>query len=145
MGVKVLQCFPWYKRCKDKGKGRDCLPKEVPSIEAEPQFVPSTYASDGAGGGVVYFSHKARVAYRHRMEGNVIDTTYWAPNLQPLLQKHPSKTVCSEASLSYNRQYPSSSMIVSGQKNTKMMVKNKMVRKLFLFVFEELSSAEGLR
>lgn len=76
MGVKVLQCFPWYKRCKDKVKGRDCLPKEVPSIETEPQFAQSTYASDGAGGGVVYFSHKARVAYRHQMEGNIIDTTY---------------------------------------------------------------------
>ncbi|XP_034149453.1 uncharacterized protein si:ch211-237l4.6 [Esox lucius] len=75
MGVKVLQCFPWYRRCKDRGKARHCPPKAFPCIETEPPFAPTSHASDDAGG-VVYFSHKARVAYRHQMEGNVIDATY---------------------------------------------------------------------
>lgn len=26
MGKKVLQCFPWYKRGKDRSKGRLCPP-----------------------------------------------------------------------------------------------------------------------
>ncbi|KAJ7996571.1 hypothetical protein DPEC_G00238450 [Dallia pectoralis] len=84
MSEKVFQCFPWYKRCKDRGKARHCPAKAcqnascsfpIPSIETAPQFAPTSHAGDEAGG-VVYISHKARVAYRHQMDGNVIDTTY---------------------------------------------------------------------
>jgi hypothetical protein len=27
MGVKVLQCFPFYRRCKERCKGRKCPPE----------------------------------------------------------------------------------------------------------------------
>ncbi|XP_055064591.1 uncharacterized protein [Misgurnus anguillicaudatus] len=78
MGKKVLQCFPWYKRGKDRGKGRLCPPPAVPSVEVQPVFstkVSWGYDGDESTTHPVYFSHKARVAYRHQMDGNIIDAT----------------------------------------------------------------------
>ncbi|KAI4902863.1 hypothetical protein NFI96_019975 [Prochilodus magdalenae] len=78
MGKKVLQCFPWYRRCKDRGTGRLCPPQAVPSAEVKPAFSPSIpWGYDGESGRTrpVYFSHKARVTYRHQMDGNIIDAT----------------------------------------------------------------------
>ncbi|CAM4730162.1 hypothetical protein R3I93_021299 [Phoxinus phoxinus] len=78
MGKKVLQCFPWYKRCKDRGKGRLCPPPPVPSVEVQPGFSPTVswgYDGEESATHPVYFSHKARVVYRHQMDGNIIDAT----------------------------------------------------------------------
>ncbi|XP_048093784.1 uncharacterized protein si:ch211-237l4.6 isoform X1 [Alosa alosa] len=80
MGVKVLQCFPFYRHGKGRGKGRLCPPSAVPSGEVKPEFSSSSWACDSEGGGSgsvrrVYLSQKARISYRHQMD-NVIDATY---------------------------------------------------------------------
>ncbi|KAG9346629.1 hypothetical protein JZ751_006940 [Albula glossodonta] len=84
MGVKVLQCFPWYRRCKERGKGRQSLQETVPPGEVKPRL--SSTASwgsegevgSGVGGSQVYFSQKARVSFRHQMDSNInaVDATY---------------------------------------------------------------------
>ncbi|XP_042564410.1 uncharacterized protein si:ch211-237l4.6 [Clupea harengus] len=78
MGVKVLQCFPFYRHGKGRGKGRLGPPPAVPSGEVKPEFSSASWVCDTEGGGVrqVYLSQKARISYRHQMEGNIIDTTY---------------------------------------------------------------------
>ncbi|KAA0703912.1 hypothetical protein E1301_Tti000444 [Triplophysa tibetana] len=78
MGKKVLQCFPWYKRGKDRSKGGLCPTQAVPSVEVQPGVPPTvSWGYDGVESSArpVYFSHKARVAYRHQMDGNIIDAT----------------------------------------------------------------------
>ncbi|XP_048034117.1 uncharacterized protein si:ch211-237l4.6 [Megalobrama amblycephala] len=50
----------------------------VPSVEVQPGFSPTvSWGYDGEESAVrpVYFSHKARVVYRHQMDGNIIDAT----------------------------------------------------------------------
>ncbi|XP_036404927.1 uncharacterized protein si:ch211-237l4.6 [Megalops cyprinoides] len=84
MGVKVLQCFPWYRRCKERGKGRQCPQEAVSSDEVQPRLSSTaSWGSEGesgssVGGSQVYFSHKARVSFRHQMDSNInaIDATY---------------------------------------------------------------------
>ncbi|KAJ8282865.1 hypothetical protein COCON_G00053840 [Conger conger] len=82
MGVKVLQCFPWYRRCKERSKGRQSLKEAAPSREAPHPRLSSTasWGSEGeVGSGTgVYFSQKARVSFRHQMDSNInaIDATY---------------------------------------------------------------------
>ncbi|KAG5261347.1 hypothetical protein AALO_G00302960 [Alosa alosa] len=84
MGVKVLQCFPFYRRCKERCKGRQCPPESV-SSESEMKPRLSSTASWGSesesyspGGAQVYFSHKARLSFRHQMDSNInaVDATY---------------------------------------------------------------------
>ncbi|KAJ8389328.1 hypothetical protein AAFF_G00121930 [Aldrovandia affinis] len=84
MGVKVLQCFPWYRRCKERGKSRQSLQEEAPSVEVQPRLSSTaSWGSEGEGGGSlggaqVYFSHKARLSFRHQMDSNInaVDATY---------------------------------------------------------------------
>ncbi|KAL2094550.1 hypothetical protein ACEWY4_009269 [Coilia grayii] len=79
MGVKVLQCFPFYRHGKEHRKGRLCPPQAVPSVEMKPEFSCNSWACDSEGDGGtrrVYYSQKARISYRHQMEGHVIDATY---------------------------------------------------------------------
>ncbi|KAG5853294.1 uncharacterized protein C17orf114 [Anguilla rostrata] len=81
MGVKVLQCFPWYRRCKERNKGRQSLPEAAPVRETKPRLSSSaSWGSEGeVGSGTgVYFSQKARVSFRHQMDSNInaIDATY---------------------------------------------------------------------
>ncbi|NP_001028263.1 uncharacterized protein LOC446130 [Danio rerio] len=50
----------------------------VPSVEVPPVFSPTvSWGYDGVESVThpVYFSHKARVVYRHQMDGNIIDAT----------------------------------------------------------------------
>ncbi|XP_056592025.1 uncharacterized protein si:ch211-237l4.6 [Triplophysa dalaica] len=50
----------------------------VPSVEVQPGVPPTvSWGYDGVESTArpVYFSHKARVAYRHQMDGNIIDAT----------------------------------------------------------------------
>ncbi|XP_063058540.1 uncharacterized protein si:ch211-237l4.6 [Engraulis encrasicolus] len=81
MGVKVLQCFPFYRQGKDRRKGRLCPPQAVPSVDLKQEFSTTSWSCDSEGGGGgstcrVYFPQKARISYRHQMEGHVIDATY---------------------------------------------------------------------
>ncbi|KAI4900437.1 hypothetical protein NFI96_033085 [Prochilodus magdalenae] len=87
MGVKVLLCFPFYRRCKDKCKNRQCPPETETAISSEepkPRLSSTTsMGSEGdsgssLGGPQVYFSQKARVSFRHQMDSNInaVDATY---------------------------------------------------------------------
>ncbi|KAL2078979.1 hypothetical protein ACEWY4_024723 [Coilia grayii] len=83
MGVKMLQCFPFYRRCKERCKARQCPPESVSNEELKPRL--SSTASLGSegescspGGSQVYFSSKARLSFRHQMDSNInaVDATY---------------------------------------------------------------------
>ncbi|KAG9274426.1 hypothetical protein AMEX_G11341 [Astyanax mexicanus] len=87
MGVKVLLCFPFYRRCKDKCKSRHCPPEtevESPSEEPKQRLSSTTSTSSegdsgsSLGGPQVYYSQKARVSFRHQMDSNIhaVDATY---------------------------------------------------------------------
>ncbi|KAK6323283.1 hypothetical protein J4Q44_G00056220 [Coregonus suidteri] len=88
MGVKVLQCFSWYRRCKERCKAKQCPPPAVPREEMKPPKVPVVYGvvwdSQGEGGShsslsgsQIYFSSKARLSFRHQMDSNfnAVDAT----------------------------------------------------------------------
>ncbi|KAF7664274.1 hypothetical protein LDENG_00182940 [Lucifuga dentata] len=85
MGVKMLQCFPFYRRCKERCKGRQCPPASVPIEEMKPRLSSTTSwgsDSEGAGslsrGSQIYFSTKARLSFRHQLDSNInaVDATY---------------------------------------------------------------------
>ncbi|XP_040925489.2 uncharacterized protein si:ch211-237l4.6, partial [Betta splendens] len=83
MGVKMLQCFPFYRRSKERCKSRQCPPEAVPTEETKPRLSSTTSwgsDSDGAGsrGSQVYFSTKARLSFRHQLDSNInaVDATY---------------------------------------------------------------------
>ncbi|KAM4611982.1 uncharacterized protein C17orf114 isoform 1-T2 [Polymixia lowei] len=85
MGVKVLQCFPFYRRCKERCKGRQCPPAAVPIEEMKPRLSSTTsWSSDSEGvgslsrGSQIYFSTKARLSFRHQLDSNInaVDATY---------------------------------------------------------------------
>ncbi|KAM9834127.1 uncharacterized protein C17orf114 [Syngnathus typhle] len=76
MGVKMLQCFPFYKHCKER-----CKSKGFPSVTEERNLrvaSSTSCGSDGlARGPHVYFSSKARMSFRHQLDSNVnaVDAT----------------------------------------------------------------------
>ncbi|XP_068164686.1 uncharacterized protein si:ch211-237l4.6 [Antennarius striatus] len=88
MGVKMLQCFPFYRRCKERCKSRQCPPVTIPSDpieERKPRLHSTTsWSSDSEGGGglsrdsQIYFSSKARLSFRHQLDSNInaVDATY---------------------------------------------------------------------
>ncbi|XP_062239717.1 uncharacterized protein C17orf114 isoform X1 [Platichthys flesus] len=85
MGVKMLQCFPFYRRCKERCKSRQCPPATVPIEEMKPRLSSTTSCgsdSEGAGGlsrgSQIYFSTKARLSFRHQLDSNInaVDATY---------------------------------------------------------------------
>ncbi|KAK7171056.1 hypothetical protein R3I94_001076 [Phoxinus phoxinus] len=84
MGVKMLQCFPFYRRCKERCK-RQCPPETVvASEELKPRLSSTTsWGSEGDSASSptcpqAYFSHKARLSLRHQMDSNInaVDATY---------------------------------------------------------------------
>uniref|UniRef100_A0A3Q2Z0W1 Si:dkey-85k7.7 n=1 Tax=Hippocampus comes TaxID=109280 RepID=A0A3Q2Z0W1_HIPCM len=69
MGVKMLQCFPFYRHCKER-----CKNKGFPTAAERNLRVASSasWGSDGlARGSHVYFSSKARMSFRHQLDSNV--------------------------------------------------------------------------
>ncbi|XP_068130033.1 uncharacterized protein C17orf114 homolog [Hyperolius riggenbachi] len=82
MGVKILQCFPWYGRRKDKKKAT-AEEAETPPPAPEPEK-PRLQSTNSGGSDSefqphrAYFSGKARVSFRHEMDStmNAIDSTY---------------------------------------------------------------------
>ncbi|XP_061768598.1 uncharacterized protein C17orf114-like [Nerophis ophidion] len=85
MGVKMLQCCPFYRHCKERCKSKPCPPAEVAKEEMKPRLASSTsWGSDSEGvgslgrGSHVYFSSKARLSFRHQLDSNVnaVDATY---------------------------------------------------------------------
>ncbi|KAF1380674.1 hypothetical protein PFLUV_G00166330 [Perca fluviatilis] len=91
MGVKMLQCFPFYRRCKERCKSRQCPPAasgeqlHIPIEEMKPRLCSTTSCgsdSEAAGslsrGSQIYFSTKARLSFRHQLDSNInaVDTTY---------------------------------------------------------------------
>ncbi|KAJ3585507.1 hypothetical protein NHX12_014226 [Muraenolepis orangiensis] len=82
MGVKVLECFPFYKLCKERCKGRKCPPVAAPVEDPKPRLCSTTSHDSNDGGSSrssqVYFSTKARLSFRHQLESNVhaVDATY---------------------------------------------------------------------
>ncbi|MCI4377295.1 hypothetical protein PGIGA_G00201810 [Pangasianodon gigas] len=87
MGVKVLLCFPFYRRCKERCKDRECPPETEPAVpKAEPKPRPCSTTStvsecdsgSNLGSPQAYFSQKARLSFRHQMDSNfnAIDATY---------------------------------------------------------------------
>ncbi|XP_064787580.1 uncharacterized protein C17orf114-like [Oncorhynchus masou masou] len=83
MGVKVLQCFPWYRRCKERCKAKQCPPSAVPSEEMKPRLSSTVScgsegeSSSSLSGSQIYFSTKARLSFRHQMDSNfnAVDAT----------------------------------------------------------------------
>ncbi|XP_042566340.1 uncharacterized protein C17orf114-like [Clupea harengus] len=82
MGVKVLQCFPFYRRCKERCKGRQCPPESVSNEELKPRLSSTaSWSSEGESyspsSNQVYFSHKARLSFRHQLDSNInaVDAT----------------------------------------------------------------------
>ncbi|XP_045081788.1 uncharacterized protein C17orf114-like [Coregonus clupeaformis] len=83
MGVKVLQCFSWYRRCKERCKAKQCPPPAVPREEMKPRLSSTvSCGSQGEGGSSlsgsqIYFSSKARLSFRHQMDSNfnAVDAT----------------------------------------------------------------------
>ncbi|KAK2863065.1 hypothetical protein Q5P01_002598 [Channa striata] len=85
MGVKMLQCFPFYRRSKERCKSRQCPPEAVPTEETKPRLSSTTsWGSDSEGtgslsrGSQIYFSTKARLSFRHQLDSNInaVDATY---------------------------------------------------------------------
>ncbi|CAL8377768.1 unnamed protein product [Boreogadus saida] len=80
MGVKVLQCFPFYRRCKERCKGRKCPPEAAPDEDMKPRLCSTTSCGSqgSAPGPQVYFSTKARLSFRHQLDSNInaVDATY---------------------------------------------------------------------
>ncbi|XP_066578542.1 uncharacterized protein C17orf114 isoform X2 [Amia ocellicauda] len=88
MGVKVLQCFPWYRRCKDKERGEEAQTDPSQTDTATPPAgktrlcSTTSSGSEGehstSGGEKGFFSCKARVSFRHEMDSTLsaIDATY---------------------------------------------------------------------
>ncbi|KAM9501426.1 uncharacterized protein C17orf114-like [Clarias gariepinus] len=84
MGVKVLLCFPFYRRCKERCKDKECPPETepaVPKVEPKQRLCSTTSISsecDSVGSPQAYFSQKARLSFRHQMDSNfnAIDATY---------------------------------------------------------------------
>ncbi|KAL0970216.1 hypothetical protein UPYG_G00238820 [Umbra pygmaea] len=86
MGVNVLQCFPWYRRCKERCRAKQCPPPADPTPpvsreEIKPRLSSSaSMCSEGASslnGSQIYFSTKARLSFRHQMDSNfnAVDAT----------------------------------------------------------------------
>ncbi|KAG7498115.1 hypothetical protein JOB18_049145 [Solea senegalensis] len=83
MGVKMLQCFPFYRRCKERCKSRQCPQDTVPIEEMKPRLSSTTsWGSDSEGSGSLtrgpcYFSTKARLSFRHQLDSNLnaVDAT----------------------------------------------------------------------
>ncbi|KAM8880928.1 uncharacterized protein C17orf114 [Synchiropus picturatus] len=85
MGVKMLQCFPFYRRSKERCKGRQSPPVAVSVQDRKPRLASTTsWGSDNEGSGglnrgsQIYFSTKARVSFRHQLDSNInaVDATY---------------------------------------------------------------------
>ncbi|XP_077445020.1 uncharacterized protein C17orf114-like [Stigmatopora argus] len=76
MGVKMLQCFPFYTPCKGR-----CKRKGLPSATGESETRMTSTSSWGSEssnrGPQVYFSSKARMSFRHQLDSNVhaVDAT----------------------------------------------------------------------
>uniref|UniRef100_A0A3Q3IEW0 Uncharacterized protein n=1 Tax=Monopterus albus TaxID=43700 RepID=A0A3Q3IEW0_MONAL len=81
MGVKMLQCFPFQRRSKDRCKSKQC----TPVAEAKPRLSSTTSCgSDNEGPASpsqtsqIYFSTKAKLSFRHQLDSNInaVDATY---------------------------------------------------------------------
>ncbi|XP_069500225.1 uncharacterized protein C17orf114 homolog [Ambystoma mexicanum] len=87
MGVKVLKCFPWFDRRKERAKltkSKSLEAPEPPKSPVEPpvektrvRSTPSSSSDDGQQARA-YFSGKARVSFRHEMDStmSVNDSTF---------------------------------------------------------------------
>ncbi|XP_034020439.1 uncharacterized protein si:ch211-237l4.6 [Thalassophryne amazonica] len=82
MGVKMLQCFPFYRCCKERCKGRQCPPVAEPLEQMKPHLSPTVSWSSDSEGSVsrdsqIYFSSKARLSFRHQLDSNInaVDAT----------------------------------------------------------------------
>ncbi|KAM9311235.1 uncharacterized protein C17orf114 homolog [Gastrophryne carolinensis] len=81
MGVKALQCFPWYGRRKERKRSKT---QEEPPAPAPVEEKPRLRSTNSSGSDTdpqqhrAYFSGKARVSFRHEMDSplNAIDSTY---------------------------------------------------------------------
>ncbi|XP_028654007.1 uncharacterized protein LOC114648881 isoform X1 [Erpetoichthys calabaricus] len=87
MGVKVLHCFPWYGRRKDRNKepqeptsqetDSPQPSEEPPAQKGRPRSTASVSSDSEGHNSRAYFSRKARVSFRHEMDSAlaVIDST----------------------------------------------------------------------
>ncbi|KAG9471431.1 hypothetical protein GDO78_014774 [Eleutherodactylus coqui] len=83
MGVKGLQCFPWYRRRKER-KISKTSEEETPAATTPQEEKPRLRSTSSIGSDTdgqqarAYFSGKARVSFRHEMDSNtfVNDSTF---------------------------------------------------------------------
>ncbi|XP_035289770.1 uncharacterized protein si:ch211-237l4.6 [Anguilla anguilla] len=81
MGVKTLHCFPWQRRCRERGTRHRPLQAVLPGDTPVYLSPTAVWCSPGEGRAGdtathrVYLPHKACVALRHQMDCNVIDET----------------------------------------------------------------------
>ncbi|XP_061619835.1 uncharacterized protein C17orf114-like [Phyllopteryx taeniolatus] len=85
MGVRTLQCFPFCRRCKSKGSPSAAAETRPTKTRFNSARSPSSSSSsqeerkaarpasgDGPSRGPrIYFSSKARMSFRHQLDGNV--------------------------------------------------------------------------
>ncbi|TRY85277.1 hypothetical protein DNTS_013229 [Danionella cerebrum] len=84
MGVKMLQCFPFHRRSKERCKRQCSSETAVAKQEVKPRLSSTTsWGSEGDGVNCInctqaYFSHKARLSLRHQLDSNInaVDATY---------------------------------------------------------------------
>ncbi|XP_075711669.1 uncharacterized protein C17orf114 homolog [Rhinoderma darwinii] len=83
MGVKVLRCFPWYGRRKERKKSKSSqeeTPVATPPQEEKPRLRSTNSTGSDTDGqqSRAYFSGKARVSFRHEMDSTMFvnDSTF---------------------------------------------------------------------
>ncbi|XP_067880033.1 uncharacterized protein C2orf72 homolog [Heterodontus francisci] len=77
MGVKVLKCFPWYSRRKERSKLTKSQSLEVPMASTE-MISQSKGSSQGqCQNNCAYYSEKTRLSFRHELNSaaSVINST----------------------------------------------------------------------
>lgn len=83
MGVKALQCFPWYGRRKERKKSKTSQ-EEPPAATTPQEEKPRLRSTNSSGSDTdgqqtrAYFSGKARVSFRHEMDSTMFvhDSTF---------------------------------------------------------------------
>ncbi|CAH2272688.1 Hypothetical predicted protein [Pelobates cultripes] len=80
MGVKVLQCFPWSWRKKERKTKRseETAPQAPPPEKPKLQSTSSVTSDTDSHQKSAYFSGKARVSFRHQMDSAMFanDSTF---------------------------------------------------------------------
>ncbi|KAM3927319.1 uncharacterized protein C17orf114 homolog [Leptodactylus fuscus] len=84
MGVKALQCFPWYGRRKERKRSKNSQEAPPTAATTPQEEKPRLQSTNSVGSDTdgqqsrAYFSGKARVSFRHQMDSTMFvnDSTF---------------------------------------------------------------------